>query len=60
MRTKFGDAQSRDCNFRGRKSKKLDNIDPYIMVNTDIDEKKFVVFEHTKYHLSHGHLFHLG
>ena len=34
--------------------KKLTNLNQYISVNTNIDEKWFVIFEHTINHLSFG------
>ena len=36
--------------------KKLTNLNQYILVITDIDEKCFVVFEHTINHLSFGYV----
>ena len=46
MQTQFGGARSRDQNVTGRKWVYLVNIS----VNTDIDEKYFMVFKHTFHH----------
>ena len=55
--TKFGGARSRDQNFTGRKwAKKLTNLNRYISVTTDIDEKRFVIFERTINHFSFGYV----
>ena len=42
--------------------KKWSNLNWNISVTTNIDEKKFISFDHTTFHLSHGHvhLFRLG
>ena len=52
IRTEFGGARSCDRKFTGQKStKKFTNLNRYISVSTDIDEKSFVIFERTLNHL---------
>ena len=58
MQTEFGGARPRDQNFTGRKWAKVDEFEPIysISVITDIDQKWFVIFEHTINHLSFGYI----
>ena len=57
MQTEFRDAMSCDQNFyRPKMGKKLTSLNRYISVITDIDEKWFVIFEHTINHLSFGYI----
>ena len=51
MHIEFGGTRSRDRNFTGQKWAKVGEFEP-ISITTDIDEKWFVIFEHTIYHLS--------
>ena len=47
MHTKFGGAQSRDRDFRGQKlAKKWTILNRFISATTDINKKKFALFDH--------------
>ena len=57
METEFGGARSRDRNFREQKwAKKLTNLNRCILVITDIDKKRFVIFDYTINHLSFSYV----
>ena len=55
--TKFGDARLRNCDFvRPKIRKKWTGLTRFISINTNIDEKRFVAFEHTINHHSSGYI----
>ena len=56
MRNEFGGARSRDPNFTDRKLQESTNLNAYMSVSTDIDEKRFVAFEHIINHLCFGYV----
>ena len=57
LQTEFGSARLRDQNFTGRKlTKTLTSLNRYFSVIFDIEEKWFVIFEHTINHLSFGYV----
>ena len=45
-----------------KNQQKINDLNRYISVTTNINEKKFVFFEHTTYDFYHGHihLFRIG
>ena len=47
MRTNYWGARSRDYTYRARKPTKWTNLNRYMSVSTDIEEKRFVAFVHT-------------
>ena len=50
-------SRSRDQNFASPKvGKKLKNLNQYISAVINIDEKRFMIFEHTINHLSFGYV----
>ena len=52
MQTKFGAPGHVTKILQAKMGKKLTSLNQYISVISDIDEKRFVVFEHTINHLS--------